>query len=1242
MANLSLNSPVVHHQHNWPFNSRLFTGNSEKFLRFIDRCSDDSDVVQLTRAFNNAPFPHTPLLLDHLTSSDPDDEESTFWRLPDVLDYWSTACSEPSPRIFSSSTHIHINTPTFPTTRRMSRRPLSDATDEIISTWFDQCGIQLGPLLTDVAMINRVKRLLYTYQDLNATELQHIKATDLYTHRVRLKPETPPWKSSRKKQLTPNQSYWLQKILNEGIACGMYERTITANGELSDWNAEAVVVPKPGEPEGGEMRITFNYRNVHENMPGTFLQLTSEVHDYLSDPRHGCFMQYDIKHAYWSLAVHPDDRHYFAFYIDGIGQLQPTRMPQGSQSAGFSMNELMYIALGYIPPLPDGTGEEPSLLASDRPDQLPSVKHYFDDVFGGHKDATEALEFLENHLLPRMDWAQLKLSFKKLKLFQSEILALGVTHLVHGVVKTKEARTKKIKDFPVPTDIRGIKSFLGTVGITRRWIANFSEIAKPLLSLLVKDQPFVWGLHHQVSFDLLREKCSQVVESYGFDFSKPARLYSDASGFGGGCCITQMRLNPKPPDTASDKSRTQLIEVPILFDSFVFTKPQRQYGTYKRELCAIVEFARKYRHYFTCPGSLILTDHKPLTGFLDSPYVEGIYARWSAELSTLNVCIQWIPGKRNVVADSLSRTVFPDLDSDTTDTALESLGYVDSTDANPRWIWKDGKGGYTELLRLRALDANTDTSASQSTDSNPLQDPDTDDAVIVQLVALSQASQLVHSKYSDSEWYRDVHNYLSSKVFPPECTTRLDRRRFLHKIHHYQLLEGELFFKFRGLRKRCIVKQDVADILHKAHDQEGHFSVDITTRKLRGYYWPNMANDIRAYIQGCVKCAKFSVQQRSQAASPISIDQPNVLLGMDFVGPFPREQSHLTQYWADRLAWPQVPPLKHNDGPSVVRVPQSGHYLYFLMVIDYFSRFVWGFPCITADSAETIRCLTWLFGHNGSPVGIYSDEGTHFDSHDTQGFLAEKGVLWIPSPVAAKKSTGMIEKANDIVQRVLKKTREHGDVWPRVLQHAIFECNRREVAHLNYTPFEIHFGYQPLSAIDYRFGQYTLIQARSFLSQPNILQKLSQKEMYQKVSDFMTKRDQIRSQALFNSDRKKAVEKAKHDLGVNNHEFKPQDLVFLYDAHSAKLKLHPSFRGPFRVSGFGGDHQRSFKLEQLNGDPIRRTFYGDHLRLFKPRTGHLVNHTEELSPIYQNIRAGRTKSRIPDPPPSVTNQPPSF
>ena len=163
-----------------------------------------------------------------------------------------------------------------------------------------------------------------------------------------------------------------------------------------------------------------------------------------------------------------------------------------------------------------------------------------------------------------------------------------------------------------------------------------------------------------------------------------------------------MRFNPLPPEGTSDKSLTQLIKVLILFDSFVFTKTQCQYSTYKRELCTIVKFACKYRYYFICLGSIILTDHKPLTSFLDSPYVKGIYARQSTKLSTLHVSIQQIKGKKNVVTDSLSRTVFPDLDSTNKD--LKSLRHIKGdykkTDRIYRQIQKDRKGSYEQLLKL--------------------------------------------------------------------------------------------------------------------------------------------------------------------------------------------------------------------------------------------------------------------------------------------------------------------------------------------------------------------------------------------------------------------------------------------------------------------------------------------------------------------------------------------------------------
>ena len=129
-----------------------------------------------------------------------------------------------------------------------------------------------------------------------------------------------------------------------------------------------------------------------------------------------------------------------------------------------------------------------------------------------------------------------------------------------------------------------------------------------------------------------------MVKSYGVDFSRPVRLYSDASNYASSYCITQLRPDLLPPDGQSSE---KLIEVPIFFDLFVFSLTQRNYRTYKKEPCVIVKFCCKYRHYFfSKEASIIFTDHKPLTYFLDSSQLKGIYVHWASELSALYVSIQ--------------------------------------------------------------------------------------------------------------------------------------------------------------------------------------------------------------------------------------------------------------------------------------------------------------------------------------------------------------------------------------------------------------------------------------------------------------------------------------------------------------------------------------------------------------------------------------------------------------------------
>lgn len=138
-------------------------------------------------------------------------------------------------------------------------------------------------------------------------------------------------------------------------------------------------------------------------MPGPFVELSSKVHDHLSNPNHGCFFKADLKQAHLTVALHPEDRHLFAFTIPGIGQCQPTRMQPGSELAGFTMTAAVYKGFGFI----QSTHQELSLLHSDDPSFPPPLSFYTDDFFGSFPDFEAQFAFLRDHFFPRLEWAKM-------------------------------------------------------------------------------------------------------------------------------------------------------------------------------------------------------------------------------------------------------------------------------------------------------------------------------------------------------------------------------------------------------------------------------------------------------------------------------------------------------------------------------------------------------------------------------------------------------------------------------------------------------------------------------------------------------------------------------------------------------------------------------------------------------------------------------------------------------------------
>ena len=248
-----------------------------------------------------------------------------------------------------------------------------------------------------------------------------------------------------------------------------------------------------------------------------------------------------------------------------------------------------------------------------------------------------------------------------------------------------------------------IFSVLGTISITRRWVKNFAEIARPLTRLTGK-VAWKWTQSEQLSFEILKIKCATKSSIHGIDLSSTVQFYTDASGFGAGRAITQFRhpmeadpqrASPNMPEKPSAKD----VEVPILYDAFTFSPTQRKYPTYKRELCAIVTFCKKYDYLCKHPykPAVVYTDHKPLTHFLASDLHEGTYGHWADQLRRLNITIQYVPGHRNKVADGLSRTIFDA--PECTDNGRVMKIREELSKQGPKWVWKDGVGGFDAFLK---------------------------------------------------------------------------------------------------------------------------------------------------------------------------------------------------------------------------------------------------------------------------------------------------------------------------------------------------------------------------------------------------------------------------------------------------------------------------------------------------------------------------------------------------------------
>lgn len=229
-----------------------------------------------------------------------------------------------------------------------------------------------------------------------------------------------------------------------------------------------------------------------------------------------------------------------------------------------------------------------------------------------------------------------------------------------------------VRTWPIPTSVTQVRSFLGFANFYRRFIAGFSETARPLNDLTKKDFKFTWEDHQQKAFDKLKDIITSAPVLTFPDFQKPKMMECDASNFAYGAVLSQLEDDEKWH--------------PVAFMSKSMTPAERNYDIHDKELLAIMASLEEWRHLVEGSGTFqILTDHRNLEYFTKAQKLNRRQARWSAELQRFDFTLHHRPGRLSAKPDALSRRADHDqgLDDNKDQIILPSALFVNALEIGP-------------------------------------------------------------------------------------------------------------------------------------------------------------------------------------------------------------------------------------------------------------------------------------------------------------------------------------------------------------------------------------------------------------------------------------------------------------------------------------------------------------------------------------------------------------------------------
>ena len=800
-----------------------------------------------------------------------------------------------------------------------------------------------------------LKSFLVDFQEVFAKSDSDLGRTGLIKHSIDTGNNKPIKQSMRR--LPIHQRMEEEKQVKQMLERGVIEKS------SSPWSSAIVLVKK----KDGSTRCCIDYRmlnkiTVNDAYP---LPRTDDCFDALVGSK--WFSTLDLCSGYWQVEMDPKDKEKTAF-ICRSGLYHFNVLPFGLCNAPATFERLMELVMAGL--------------------QWKVCLIYLDDIIVYGESFDQELERLKE-VFQRLLKANLKLKAKKCALFQKSVNFLGHVVSEQGI-SADPSKIEAVKNWPVPQNLTEVRSFLGLCGYYRKFVCGFAGIAAPLHKLTEKGKRFQWNESCEKAFQTLKKSLIKTPVLAYPDESLNFILDTDASDTGIGAVLSQVQDG---------------YERVIAYASRKLNKAERQYCVTRRELLAIVQFVKQFKHYLYGRKFLIRTDHGSLRWLMNFKTPEGQLARWLEVLNSFTFDIQHRPGKQHLNADALSRIPckqcgrFDDSENSVKQDEEENVMACtkkgkDMGNESKSVSIKMEKG--TNAIESKNAQKNTVTPFVQrlkkdvkvdKVETSWLEGWTNEELKIKQLEDPNLSKLLAWKEHNQSRppW-KDVS---SENKYVKSLWSQWERLHVFNGIIYRRWESSD------GLHVRyqlVIPKQMVDEVLSYLHNAPtaGHLGVSRTIASVRyRFYWPCYQADIMKWIKQCDLCAsrKPSTHQNKANLKQYLLGEPMERVAIDIMGPLPKSS--------------------------------SGN-KYIMIVVDYFTKWAEAYAIPNQETITIADKLVHEFiARFGCPREIHTDQGRNFESKLFKEVCKLFDVDKTRTTPFHPQSDGLVERLNRTLESML-------------------------------------------------------------------------------------------------------------------------------------------------------------------------------------------------------------------------------